>query len=217
MNPYAVLDVSPAATLTEIETRYRSMLLIYHPDLNRQKGPEVVAQAEKKTRQLNAAMAILRRQHPAGGVKVGSTERPSERAASSGPSTGPRSNGGAYADGVPFSWGPAPADPNRVYNCPLCGNITENLPDFEEHVARAHNISLDPRAKGKPPRRRIVPIGTFGAIFRFIVWVAIVIGSVWIYLWFTSPTVSHGFETLAGVGLVIWILVVSWLMFSRQR
>src|SRR3954454_20579345 len=98
------MDVSPASTLDQIESKYRSMLLIYHPDLNRQHVPDVVAQAEKKTRQLNEAMALLRRQHPAGGVKVGSTERPSERAASNGSTANARATNGqsSYAGRVPF-------------------------------------------------------------------------------------------------------------------
>jgi len=205
--------VSPACTLSEIETRYRSLLLIHHPDLNRQKGPAVVAQAEQKTRQLNEAMAVLRRQHPSGGVKVSSTQRPSERSATYRGSGTTRT--GPYADGVPFTWGPPPPDPNRAYNCPLCGDITETLPEFEDHVARAHNISLDPRSKTKPARKRVLPVGTFATVSRFVIWIAIVLVTVWGYVWFLGH--SYGFEQLASIGLIIWLVVVTWVIFSKPR
>jgi len=55
MDPYKVLQVDVEAELDTIRAAYRALLRRYHPD----KNPDQKEMAEKKTRELNAAFALL--------------------------------------------------------------------------------------------------------------------------------------------------------------
>jgi len=60
-NPYEVLGVARTATADEIHTAYQRLVVQYHPDRVAGMGPEVVAVAERKTKEINEAYAALKR------------------------------------------------------------------------------------------------------------------------------------------------------------
>src|SRR5262245_14985419 len=63
MSPYEMLGIRPTARLAEAEAAYRALLLECHPDLHAHAGPEAIAWAERRTRELNAAIHEIRT-HP---------------------------------------------------------------------------------------------------------------------------------------------------------
>jgi hypothetical protein len=60
-DPYAVLGVPPDATLDQIKTAYRALIVQYHPDKVAQLGPELRQLAAEKSRQINDAYRMLER------------------------------------------------------------------------------------------------------------------------------------------------------------
>ncbi|MEZ5141450.1 MAG: DnaJ domain-containing protein [Acidimicrobiales bacterium] len=170
MNPYEVLGVTPAAPIEEIEATYRLRLREWHPDLHQAEGPDAVAAAEARTRQLNAAMARIRQEFKEGGPGAWRAyDAPHAPGASAGASdahgrgwwdtdyvrwygydrTGPFAAGerpGADAGGR--AW--APPGPNEDWfdasasdepvPCPYCGDAFDELDDFNRHLATAHQL-----------------------------------------------------------------------------
>ncbi len=61
-DPYQVLEVSPDAPLEEIRSRYRELLLRYHPDRVQHLGREFQELADRRTKELNAAFAAVLRE-----------------------------------------------------------------------------------------------------------------------------------------------------------
>lgn len=61
-DPYQVLGVSPDASLEEIRSRYRELLLRYHPDRVQHLGKEFQDLADRRTKDLNAAFAAVLRE-----------------------------------------------------------------------------------------------------------------------------------------------------------
>ena len=60
-DPHAVLGVSPEATAGEVRAAYQRLVQQYHPDRVSGMGPEIIAVAEQRTKEINAAYAALRR------------------------------------------------------------------------------------------------------------------------------------------------------------
>jgi hypothetical protein len=58
---WQVLGVPPQASLEEITQRYRHALRMYHPDRLTGLAPELVALAERRTKELNAAFSQAKR------------------------------------------------------------------------------------------------------------------------------------------------------------
>jgi curved DNA-binding protein CbpA len=56
-----VLGVSQEATLEEINRHYRQAMRMYHPDKVAGMAPEIVALAERRTKELNAAFSQAKR------------------------------------------------------------------------------------------------------------------------------------------------------------
>ena len=52
---HEVLEVSPTASVDEIQAQYRSLISQYHPDKVASAGAELRALAERKSQQINAA------------------------------------------------------------------------------------------------------------------------------------------------------------------
>jgi DnaJ-domain-containing protein 1 len=61
-DPYQILGVSPAASMEEIRSRYRELLLRYHPDRVQHLGKEFQDLADRRTKELNAAFAAVLRE-----------------------------------------------------------------------------------------------------------------------------------------------------------
>lgn len=61
-DPYQTLEVSPDAPLEEIRSRYRELLLRYHPDRVQHLGKEFQELADRRTKELNAAFAAVLRE-----------------------------------------------------------------------------------------------------------------------------------------------------------
>ena len=60
-SPYAVLGVTPGASADEIRAAYQRLVMQYHPDRVSGMGPEIVAVAEARTKEINEAYAQLKR------------------------------------------------------------------------------------------------------------------------------------------------------------
>lgn len=61
-DPYQILGVSPDASLELIRSRYRELLLRYHPDRVQHLGKEFQDLADRRTKEINAAFAALLRE-----------------------------------------------------------------------------------------------------------------------------------------------------------
>jgi curved DNA-binding protein CbpA len=62
MDPYALLDVSPNASLEEIKTAYKRAVARYHPDKVAHLGKEFQELAHKKLLAIQQAYEILQSQ-----------------------------------------------------------------------------------------------------------------------------------------------------------
>ena len=58
---WKVLGVSQEATLEEINRHYRQAMRMYHPDKVAGMAPEIIALAERRTKELNAAFSEAKR------------------------------------------------------------------------------------------------------------------------------------------------------------
>ena len=58
---WKVLGVSEEATLEEINRHYRQAMRMYHPDKVAGMAPEIIALAERRTKELNAAFSQAKR------------------------------------------------------------------------------------------------------------------------------------------------------------
>ncbi len=195
MNPYEVLGVAPTATMAEIEARYRLLLREYHPDVHHHEGPDAVAAAETTTRQLNSAMAMIRRD---------TTRRPSSP---TGPGWG---WDGAGARGEPRQsqwvgdnpfWRPPDENPGSTYRdarddpydsppvndwfgnpiehhpsepvpCPFCGRGYQRLDDYEHHLQSVHRFRQTPV---KPHVHRGWFVTTLGKLRYIPAWLVVLI------------------------------------------
>ena len=58
---WEVLGVSQEASLEEINRHYRQAIRMYHPDKVAEMAPEIIALAEQRTKELNAAFSQAKR------------------------------------------------------------------------------------------------------------------------------------------------------------
>ena len=58
---WKVLGVSQEASLEEINQHYRKAMRMYHPDKVAGMAPEIIALAERRTKELNAALSQAKR------------------------------------------------------------------------------------------------------------------------------------------------------------
>jgi len=58
---YQVLEVSPSASMDQIEAAYKRRMSEYHPDKVARMGQEIREVAERKCKQINAAYALAKR------------------------------------------------------------------------------------------------------------------------------------------------------------
>jgi hypothetical protein len=204
VNPYDVLDVSPKLTMKEITVRYREQLLLHHPDLHTQEGPAAVREAERKTRELNEAMALLRQQHPKEGVNFTSTP-------------GAPGGSGSFGaeDAVTFAW---EKKPTRAMACPLCGNdFPGGVADVERHLLDVHEIDVRAKPKQARRRRRMLTKGerkalrtlSYLALFIILIGVAAALGS------FRRLT-NGEFDPLIPIVVLAWGVVLARVILKKQ-
>ncbi len=61
LDPYKVLGANEQDSVAEVKRKYKQMVLQYHPDRVAQLGPELQDLASKKTKEINAAFAAIKR------------------------------------------------------------------------------------------------------------------------------------------------------------
>jgi curved DNA-binding protein CbpA len=181
VDPYQLLGVEPSWTLDEIESRYRELMMRYHPDLHLHEGPEAVRTAEQRTAVLNEAVRRLRAEHPAQGHAAGpasSTQTAGRHRGAGAAGSSPGATGATktawFAEpdtstwttgpngedfGITYGWPPPPAEakPRREQPCPFCGAPFDDIVAFEAHLASKHGWdyrNARPRRARHSRRRR---------------------------------------------------------------
>jgi curved DNA-binding protein CbpA len=165
---HATLGLAPGASLDEAEEAYYRLLRLEHPDLHQGAGPERVAQAEQRTRELNAAISALRDRAAAtaaagvaGGAAAGGSARGTSTRGASRPDAGSRTDPGSGDagsdpgfDGRFHAGFDATSGPTRVYaaprptvDCPWCGEPFSRQIDLKAHVLVDHDLRLDRRER----------------------------------------------------------------------
>lgn len=60
-NPYEILGASATDAMMDIKSKYKNLIMQYHPDRVSHLGPELIELAMKKTQELNAAYELVRK------------------------------------------------------------------------------------------------------------------------------------------------------------
>lgn len=192
MDPYRVLGLPSTASIEQAEAAFRRLLKEVHPD--RQVGADepTLAAAAERTRQVTAAIALIR----AGWRAVPRDPRP--------PTTPPPPPGSPPPEGRTRDWFGNPLDPEERHDgvaCPFCGERFWRVDVFELHLGSRHPTA-DPRGAKHDPigavvrRLRFLPAPSFTLAVLLGLWWALVV-------WATPPPVER-------VG--IWIGVIGFLV-----
>lgn len=186
MSPYEILGVRPAATIDEAEAAYRALLRECHPDLHAHAGPEAVAWAERRTRDLNAAIHTIR-----------TSERLHVGAA-----------GDTFADAHGFrasndtDWFGNPNRPRFTITCALCGIDLEDAGEYRVHLVLDHALAKRMRRQRaramRTPILAYVPAPMFWALVLLVVYGVTVFGTL-------------GDSTAALLGW--WLGILAYLVF----
>ncbi len=183
MNPFQVLGLDPRAPADQIEATYRHLLRAHHPDLHQDASPAELAEAERRTQELNEAVALIRagwRPQPAapGGFAFADHPRPRDTWAppQGRPAAGfdpPPSRSGGWDDrfqtdettdffGNPQRRRHGP----ELVACPLCGVEFDDAMVLRLHLVHQHGLRGDAFPDPRSPRPR-------GDRFRWLRWVPI--------------------------------------------
>ena len=152
MSPYEILGIRPTASRNEAEAAYRALLRECHPDLHLHSGPEALARAEQQTRQLNAAIHIIRTEDR---VYVGTAGEQFAR------------DHGFHAT-TDTDWFGNPNRPRFTINCVMCGLEIEEQSEYRVHLlldhAFAERVRKHHRRLARPPRLTMIPAPMFWAL-----------------------------------------------------
>jgi hypothetical protein len=184
MSPYEILGIRPTASLDEAEAAYRALLREFHPDLHLQAGPEAVAWAEQRTRQLNAAIHTLRTRDR---VFAGTARDP----------YGP--NDFRVADAT--DWFGNRTRTHFDITCVVCGAAIGDPTAYRVHLVLDHAFAerLRKRSRiGRPPRLTLIPAPMFWALMVLMVYWACIFSTL-------------GDSSLAIAGW--WLGIVAYLVF----
>jgi hypothetical protein len=223
MNPYRELGVQPTASIDEIEARYRLLMREHHPDFHQDEGAEALAEAERRTRNLNAAMDRIRQDRDAEGETPAWTwDDSTADDPSDGAGTDDRDDDrrrGPWAGDNPFWRPPGDDRETRVNNdtrardwfgnaiptdepvpCPFCRKPFDRLAEYEQHLKDVHRFRDGSVGRSRRPSRASGLVRVIGAL-RFIpAWlVALVAIAFWVmfnFYWFVGA--------LAFLALVLW-------------
>jgi curved DNA-binding protein CbpA len=139
LDPHRVLGVPRGVSIEEAEDAYHRLLRHEHPDLHHGAGPERVAHAERRTRELNAAISTLR---DADSLRAGAARDRTGGGRDAGAGTDRRRDEAGYATGRS-----APDEPASSAPCPWCGEPFVHAADLKDHVFAAHDLRLDRRVR----------------------------------------------------------------------
>lgn len=225
MNPYRELGVHPTSSIDEIEARYRLLMREHHPDFHQGEGAEAIAEAERRTRNLNFAMDRIRQDRETEGDTPAWTWddpfAPDDPAGDADDGTGDRK--GPWAGDNPFWRPPGDDRSTRVNNdtrardwygnaiptdqpvpCPFCRRPFDRLAEYELHLREVHRFRTATPDDAMPSRVSGL-IRTIG-VLRFIpAWLVLLIA---IALWMT-----FGFFWF--VGALVFLLLVVWTQTSK--
>lgn len=220
MNPYRELGVTPAASIEEIEARYRLLMREHHPDFHQDAGPDALAEAERRTRNLNWAMDRIRQDRETEAETPAWTWDASESDHADDPAdpwTDTRRRG-PWAGENPF-W--RPPDDTRPPNgsndtrardwfgnaiptddpvpCPFCRRPFSRLAEYEDHLRDVHRFRNASANRNRPARASgmLAAIG----VVRFVpAWLVMLVAvAFWVMLgfyWFVG--------VLTLLALVLW-------------
>jgi curved DNA-binding protein CbpA len=223
MNPYRELGVHPTASIDEIEARYRLLMREHHPDFHQDEGAEAIAEAERRTRNLNFAMDRIRQDRETEGATPAWTWDEPYEDDGPNPSDPAGRRKGPWAGDNPF-WRPPDERSTRVNNdtrardwegnaiptdrpvpCPFCRKPFDRLAEYEQHLRDVHRFRDAPADDGRPRRLD----GFFRAIgvLRFIpAWLVLLVAiAFWVmlgFLWF--------------VGIFVFLALVLWTQTSKR-
>jgi uncharacterized C2H2 Zn-finger protein len=162
--------------MADIEQHYRDQVREAHPDRHVHEGPEGVELADRRTRELNEAMAQIRARHgsfavpgtgpvagPATGAGAGPATPGANRGGWMGTGTNP-SEAWARGDdgtdfGISFGWGAPEQERERTHAsrpqpCPKCGQEFTSRDDFTTHIYMVHHTTPAKLAGARSRRRR---------------------------------------------------------------
>ncbi len=223
MNPYRELGVDPTASISEIEARYRLLMREYHPDFHQHAGPEGLAQAERRTRNLNGAMDRIRQDRasesdtpawswePDGRHSRDDGDRPGADTGRQGPWAGenpfwrPPGEHGVGNDTRARDWSGNAIPTDEPVPCPFCRKPFRRLAGYEQHLRDVHRFRDGSPSAQRAPRARgfLAVIGSL----RFIpAWLVMLVAiAFWIML---------GFAWFLGVAT--FLALVLWTQTDRR-
>ncbi len=158
MSPYEILGIRPTASLDEAEAAYRALLLECHPDLHVQDGPEALAWAEQRTRELNAAIHTIR---TADRVFVG-------------PAGDPFGRDHGFSAPNQSDWFGNPSRPRFSVTCVVCGVAIDDPTEYRVHLvldhAFAERVRRYHRGMAGAPRLTMIPAPMFWSLMLLMVY-----------------------------------------------
>jgi hypothetical protein len=161
MSPYEILGIRPSATLAAAEAAYRARLRESHPDVHAHAGPDAVAWAEQRTRELNDAIRDIRRLHAE-------------------PAFTPNADDDWFARDHGFTtsddtdWFGNPTRPRWTVQCALCGLPVDDQREYRVHLvldhAFAERLAKQRRRAARPPLLTLIPAPMFWALMTLMVY-----------------------------------------------
>lgn len=140
-DPYKTLGLPPEATRAQAESAFRRLLMESHPDRHVGEGPDALAEAEQRTRELTAAIAAVRKgwtPAAAADPRNSTAHRPRQHRAS-GPPPWERTYGFEASDDTDWFGNPSAREERvRAVSCPWCGEPFWHIYDFEQHLVLQH-------------------------------------------------------------------------------
>lgn len=185
MSPYEILGIRHTASVDEAETAYRARLRECHPDLHVHAGPDAVAWAEQRTRELNAAIRAIRTQPR---VVVGHA----------GEEFG-RQHG--FQTGAGSDWFGNPVRGRPSIHCVLCGLRVDEPSSYRRHLLLDHAFVERVRRRhthSVPQWMSWIPAPMFWSLLLLVLYCILLFG-------------IFGDSTLSIAGL--WFGVLAYLLF----
>ena len=156
-----------------------------HPDLHAHAGPEAVAWAEQRTRQLNAAIHTIRSQNRVFASSVGDSFEQAH----------------GFRTGVGTDYFGNPNHSRLSVGCPMCDAFFEDATEFRVHLVLDHAFANHMARRARRPVRKWmswVPAPMFWSLLVLVVYWCVLFGAL-------------GDSTVALAGM--WIGVFAYLLF----
>ena len=158
-DPYQTLGLPSSASPADAEVAFRRLLKECHPDRYVGAPSAVVADAERRTREVTAAISAIR-----------SGWRPPAPRTSWDPGAYER----ATADPGTDWFGNPLHEPQGTFACPLCGTDAADLFALEVHFAERH-AGISARPSRRPGNRfahwlRFLPAPSFSLFLALVLW-----------------------------------------------